>query len=96
MDSAVLQNPSDPEATYRAKARREMSTSGFRIIARVRNGVETIPSILRRRYHIDHMPVRGLIRMKQWFGFKIAALNFRKPSGYLDSLDPCTQMAAIE
>lgn len=84
------------KSSERAKARREMSTTGFKIIARVRNGVETIPSILRRRYHVDHMPVRGLIRMKQWFGFKIAALNFRKLSRYLDSLGSCTQMAAIE
>jgi hypothetical protein len=84
------------KSSERAKAKREMSTSGFKIIARVRNGVETIPSILRRRYHVDHMPVRGLIRMKQWFGFKIAALNFRKLSRYLDSLDSCAQMAAIE
>lgn len=89
MDSNVLQNPSDPEATYREKAgkqnrgyaanvtesvgengsimgnkkavvhvsakssekakiQRTMNTETFRIIARIRNGVETIPSILRR------------------------------------------------
>lgn len=71
----------------RAKAQRKMETPLFKIIARVRNGVETIPSMLRRRYHIDHMPVRGMIRMKHMFGFKIGALNFRKLSIYLDSLD---------
>ena len=73
----------------RAKTQRNMDSTLFKIIARVRNGVETIPSILRRRYSIDHMPVRGKIRMKHMFGFKIGALNFRKLSRYLDSVDGC-------
>ena len=68
-----------------------MKTEDFKHIARIRNGVETIPSMLRHRYGVYHMPIRGLIRMKQWFGFKIAALNFRKLSGYLDSLGKCDQ-----
>lgn len=38
---------------------------------------------------IDRMPVRGIIRMKHMFGFKIGALNFRKLSLYWDSLDQC-------
>lgn len=83
------------KSSERAKTQRQMKTTTFKIIARVRNGVETIPSMLRRRYDIDHMPVRGLIRMKHWFGFKIAALNFRKLSGYIDSLDRCAPMTVI-
>lgn len=43
-----------------------------------RNGVETIPSVLRRRFHIDTMPVRGLARTKLRFGIIIGALNFVK------------------
>ena len=78
----------------RARAQRRMDTPLFNIIARIRNGVETIPSMLRRRYDIDHMPVRGTIRMKHLFGFKIGALNFRKLSIYLDSLDKCAQNTA--
>ena len=72
-----------------------MDSPLFKIIARVRNGVETIPSMLRRRYGIDHMPVRGAIRMKHMFGFKIGALNFRKLSIYLDSLGKCAPIPAI-
>jgi hypothetical protein len=26
---------------------------------------------------VDFMPVRGLLRSKLWFGFKIAAMNFK-------------------
>ena len=79
----------------RAKTQRSMDSPLFKIIARVRNGVETIPSMLRRRYEIDHMPVRGAIRMKHMFGFKIGALNFRKLSIYLDSLGKCAPIPAI-
>ena len=71
----------------RARIQRSMHTELFRIIARIRNGVETIPSILRRRYDLDRMPVRGKIRMKHYFGYKIGALNFCKLSKYLYSLD---------
>ena len=35
------------------------------------------------------MPVRGRIRMKHLFGFKIGALNFRKLLKYLGSLEKC-------
>ena len=47
-------------------------------IGRIRNGVETIPSILRNKYMVDKMPVRGKLKTKQFFGFKVAALNFSK------------------
>lgn len=80
------------KASERALTQRNMNSTIFKIIARIRNGVETIPSMLRRRYNIDRMPVRGQIRMKHLFGFKIAALNFRKLSGYLDSLYRCAQI----
>ena len=73
----------------RAKVQRKMASPLFKIMGRIRNGVETIPSMLRRRYDIDDMPVRGIIRMKHMFGFKIGALNFRKLSIYLDALDQC-------
>lgn len=81
------------KSSERARSQRRMKTDIFKIIARVRNGVETVPSMLRRRYHIDTMPVRGKIRMKHLLGFKIAALNFRKLSNYLDSMDNCAQIA---
>ncbi len=48
------------------------------IKARIRNGIETIPSILRRKYHVDDMPVRGKLKIKIRFGFKMLALNFTK------------------
>ena len=72
-----------------AKAQRFTGTWQFKFLSKVRNGVETIPSTLRRKYNIDTMPVRGRIRMKHLFGFKIGALNFRKLLKYLGSLEKC-------
>ena len=47
-------------------------------IGRIRNGIETIPSVLRRKYRVDTMPVRGKLKTKVFFGFKMFALNFSK------------------
>jgi len=48
------------------------------IIGRIRNGVETVPSVIRNKYLVDKMPVRGKLKTKQFFGFKVAALNVSK------------------
>lgn len=52
-----------------------------------RAGVEGIPSVFRRKYDVDHMPVRGKLCQKIWFGFKVAAVNFKK---LLKGLKPAT------
>ena len=65
-------------AQYRATTRRYMKTDEFKALARLRNGVETLPSLLRNKYHVNHMTVRGKIRSRFFFGCKVAALNIRK------------------
>ena len=62
----------------RAALQVRMRSEEFKLYARLRNGVETIPSILRNVYDVNRMPVRGRIRCKFFFGAKIAALNFQK------------------
>ena len=57
--------------------RTRMGTEDYRKLANSRAGVEGIPSVLRRRYRVDEMPIRGLVRAKIWFDFKIAAMNFK-------------------
>lgn len=66
------------KAHERARQQRFMSTEEFKNLFRIRNGIETVPSLLRRKYHADRMPVRGLIRGRFFFGCKIGALNFAK------------------
>lgn len=66
------------EKRYRNdQLRTKMGTKEYRKLANSRAGVEGIPSVLRRRYRVDEMPIRGLMRSKFWFGFKIAAMNFK-------------------
>ena len=54
----------------RAQNQRHTQEEEGKNFARFRNGVETIPSLLRRKYHTDNLP-RGK-------GFKVGALNFKK------------------
>lgn len=67
---------------HRAQAKRFMGTVKFKLLARIRNGAETIPSVLRKKYNSDRMPVRRCIPSRLFFGFKIAALNFGKLMTY--------------
>jgi len=60
---------------HRSQLITKMGTSEYQELARKRAGIEAIPSILRRRYKIDHLPVRGEVRSKVWLGFKISAVN---------------------
>ena len=74
------------KAVGRAKQLQYMKTEEFSEYAKFRNGVEAIPSLLRRRYHVDKIPVHGKRRTRLFFGFKIAALNFQKLSDYSNGL----------
>ena len=78
----------------RALQNKKRETNEFKKYCHFRNGVETLPSVLRRKYRVDRMPVRGLIRSKMFFGFKIAALNFNKFCKHLQSLDSCALVAS--
>ena len=82
------------KAKRRAEQQRKRKTAQFSQFSNFRNGVESIPSILRRKYNIDRMPVRGLIRSKLFFACKLGALNFKKFCKYMQGLDCCAQIAA--
>lgn len=72
-------------ASNRAKSQRYMKSDEFSNYARLRNGVETVPSNIRKNYHLEKLP-RGKQRGKFFFGSKIAALNFRKLFGFRKGL----------
>ena len=63
---------------HRAEHAQNLTTEKYKEYARKRNGVEGMPSVLRRRYGVDSMPVRGLVRQKMLFGFKIGAINVKR------------------
>ena len=83
------------KSVERAKQQKYMKSEEFKEHARFRNGVESLPSIIRRRYHADRMPVRGKLKTKLFFGFKIAALNFQKLFNFLNSSDSYTQIPEL-
>lgn len=62
----------------RASYLKKLSIGEYTSLQKKRNGVEGLPSVLRRRYHVDTMPVRGLVRSKIWFSFKIGAINVKR------------------
>ncbi len=64
----------------------EDGTDEFKDYSKLRNGVETISSILKNIYDVNKMRVHGKILCKFFFGSKIAALNFRKLFRYRKGL----------
>jgi hypothetical protein len=50
----------------------------YKKLMRLRNAVEGIPSVLRRKCRVDEMPVRGYVRSKLWYFPKIGAINTRR------------------
>ena len=79
----------------RAKLQAEMKTEDYKAYGRLRNGVETIPSMLKNLFNVNAMPVRGKIGTKFFFGSKMAALNFRKLFGYRRGLGNYAQNPLI-
>jgi hypothetical protein len=59
---------------YRSK----MKTDDHIKLTNQRAGVEGLPSVFRRFYNVDSMPVRGELRSKLYFGFKVLASNVKK------------------
>lgn len=58
-------------------------------IARIRNGIETVPSVMRRKHNVDKMPLRGKVKTKHLFGFKVGAFNFTKMLRFINGKEKC-------
>ena len=69
----------------RAGYLKKMSEPEYKKIANQRNAVEGIPSLMRRKYRIDEMPVRGYLRSKCWFFLKVGAINVKRVLAYTSS-----------
>lgn len=78
--------------THTEQAIKRKDNEIIKLLGRIRNGVETVPSILRRKYHVDRMPVRGRLKTKVFFGFKIFALNFSKLCLHERGLQKCRSL----
>mgnify|MGYP001333524842 CR=1 FL=1 len=58
---------------YRSK----LGDERYEELADFRVGVEGVPSLLRRAYNVDRIPLRGLLRRGIWVHSKIMAFNFK-------------------
>ena len=56
----------------------EISSEEYIRVRNARNAVEGIPSVMRRSYNVDDMPVYGQLKSKLMFGLKVGALNIKK------------------
>lgn len=65
----------DKGSNARAEHQKKLETEEYKQAARERNAVEGVPSVLRRRYNVDNIPVFGKERSKVFFRFKIMACN---------------------
>lgn len=77
----------------RAQKQRKRKTDEFKKMSAFRNGVETIPSLLRRCFDADRMPVRGKARMSFFLGCKVGGLNVLKFCNFRLKRNPSAQMA---
>ena len=59
----------------RARTLQKLSTPRYRHLARLRNGIECRPSLLRRRLDVDNLPVFGYFASKCFFMVKAGASN---------------------
>ena len=82
-------------AKERAEKQRSRKTEEFKKMSAFRNGVETVPSFLRRLFDVDRMPVRGKGRVSFFFGCMVGALNVRKFCNCMLGRDRSAQMATI-
>ena len=66
----------------RAAYLKQLSTEEYKKLTRQRNAIEGIPSVFRRKYHVDELPVFGLVRTRIFISFKAMAYNFNKVRSY--------------
>jgi len=74
------------KTVHRAAYLKQLSQPEYKALTRKRNAVEGIPSVLRRKYRVDHMPVRGYVRTKSWYYLKIGAINIKRVLEWADNL----------
>ncbi len=74
----------------RARYLKKMSEDEYKKFANMRNAVEAIPSLMRRKYRVDEMPVRGYLRSKCWFFLKVGAINVKRMLAYASLNAFCT------
>ena len=69
-------------ALKKAQYAKNLGTEKYDALARKRNGIEGVPSVLRRKYDVDEMHDKGIERKRHRFGFKMMAINAGRLFGW--------------
>lgn len=93
MNSKTSRKIISVKSKRRAEMQRERKTDDFKTCSDYRNGVETVPSLFRRKFNVDHMPVRGKLRTRFFFGCMVAASNVLKFCAFQNAGAYCAQNA---
>jgi len=67
----------------RAQYAEKMTTEKYRKLSGIRNAIEGVPSVMRRKYRVDEIPVFGYLKTKMFFTIKVIAYNCGKLRRYL-------------
>lgn len=62
----------------RSQYLKKLSTEEYLQLTRMRNAIEGIPSVLRRKYNMDHSPFRGIIKTGWMYALSVGAYNIVK------------------
>lgn len=93
MNSKTSRKAISVKSKRHAEKQRERETDEFKACSDYRNGVEAVPSLFRRLFNVDHMPVRGKLRTKFFFGCMVAANNVLKFCAFQNAGAYCAQNA---
>lgn len=67
------------------KTRKEMLTTKYKEISKIRAGIEGIPSLMRNVYNIDKRTTKGLVYLKMKFGASMLSININRMVKYQKS-----------
>ena len=70
-------------AIKKAEYAQKVGTEKYRALAKLRNGIEGVQSVLRRKYGIDQARDKGVVRKRQRLGFKTMAINAKRLVNWL-------------
>lgn len=72
------------------ETRAKIGTERHQELSNFRAGVEGVPSVLKRAYQLEYLPVRGRVRSKIWIYAAIIAQNFKRCTKYLKRMASAT------
>lgn len=72
------------------ETRAKIGTERHKELSNYRAGVEGVPSVLKRAYQLENLPVRGQERSKIWIYASIIAQNFKRCIKHLRKMTPAT------